>query len=217
MIRISNIWKSYRIGNGKIEVLKGINLEIKEREFVTITGPSGSGKTTLLSLIAGIDVPDDGYIDIDGLILNKLNVNERALWRRKNLGYVPQFFFLIPYLTALENVELMARLARIDNPREKAIKCLELVGLKDKLKKFPHELSGGEIQRVAIARAMVHDPPLIIADEPTAYLDSETKKNIVDILENIWKEGKTLILATHDQFLARHRIVKILDGKIKNE
>jgi len=217
MIRISNIWKSYRIGNDKIEVLKGINLEIKEREFVTITGPSGSGKTTLLSLIAGIDIPDDGYIDIDGLILNKLNVNERALWRRKNLGYVPQFFFLIPYLTALENVELMARLARIDNPREKAIKCLELVGLKDKLKKFPHELSGGEIQRVAIARAMVHDPPLIIADEPTAYLDSETKKNIVDILENIWKEGKTLILATHDQFLARHRIVKILDGKIKNE
>ncbi|MDT7891541.1 MAG: ABC transporter ATP-binding protein [Thermoproteota archaeon] len=217
MIKITNLWKSYRVGDRKIEVLKGINLEFEKGDFVTITGPSGSGKTTLLSLIAGIDLPDEGNIEINGIIINKMNVSERALWRRSNIGYIPQFFFLIPYLTALENVELMARLAKVKESRKQAMKALEKVGLEDKMFKFPSELSGGEIQRVAIARAIVHNPPLIIADEPTAFLDSENKKKIVDILEDIWKEGRTVILATHDFFLARHKIVEIWDGKIKNK
>ncbi len=215
VIRITNLKKSYKYGDNRVEVLKKVNLEIKDNEFVTLTGPSGSGKTTLLSLVAGLDLPDEGSIIVDGIELTELDENSRALWRRKSIGYVPQFFFLIPYLTAVENVELMARLAKIKDSKSKAMECLELVGLKDKGNKFPHELSGGEIQRVAIARAIVHDPPLIIADEPTAFLDSENKRNIVDILERIWKEGKTVLLATHDQFLARHRIVKILDGKIE--
>jgi len=217
MIKITNLWKSYRAGDRKIEVLKGINLEFQRGDFVTITGPSGSGKTTLLSLIAGIDVPDEGSIEINGVLINKMSVSERAMWRRNNIGYIPQFFFLIPYLTALENVELMARLAKIKEAKKHAIEALGKVGLEDKMFKFPSELSGGEIQRVAIARAIVHNPPLIIADEPTAFLDSENKKKIVDILEGIWKEGKTVILATHDFFLARYKIIEIWDGKIKSK
>lgn len=218
MITIEGVRKSYKIGKkGRVEVLKGISLKIKEGEFVTITGPSGSGKTTLLNLISGLDVPDEGIIEINGLRISSLDEGERAMWRRKEIGYVPQFFFLIPYLTAIENVELMARLAKVSDARSKALLALEMVGLRDKAKNFPYELSGGEIQRVAIARAIVHDPPLLIADEPTAYLDTQNKLKIVDILEEIWKSGKTVILATHDLFLARRRIVEIVDGRIKGE
>ncbi len=214
MIRIERLKKSYKIGKNKVEVLKGIDLEINKGDFVTITGPSGSGKTTLLNLLIGIDVPDEGRIVINGLDLFSLDENERALWRRREIGYVPQFFFLIPFLTALENVELACKLVGARDSKNKALFALESVGLKDKYKSFPFELSGGEIQRVAIARAMVHNPPIIVADEPTAYLDSENKRKIVDLLEGIWKQGKTVILATHDSFLARGRIIEILDGKI---
>lgn len=217
MIELINVWKSYKFGKNKLEVLKGISLKISKGEFVTIMGPSGSGKTTLLNLIAGLDKPESGEIKVNGFDISKASDDERALWRRYNIGYVPQFFFLIQFLNVLENVELAARLAKIKNPKLKAKEALEKVGLLDKMNKYPSELSGGEIQRVAIARAIVHDPPLIIADEPTAFLDSENKRKIVEILLSIWEKGKTVLLATHDSFLARKRVIEILDGVIKGE
>jgi len=217
MIIVENLYKSYTYGKSKQLVLNNINLRINKGEFVTLVGPSGSGKSTLLNLLAGIDVPDSGKIIIDGKEISSLNENQRILWRRYNIGYIPQFFYLIQFLNVLENVEITARMAKIKNPREKSIEALEKVGLKDKLNRFPSELSGGEIQRVAIARAIVHEPKLIIADEPTAYLDSQNKQNIIEILLNIWKEGKTIVVATHDYFLARNRIIEIIDGKIKHD
>jgi ABC-type lipoprotein export system ATPase subunit len=217
MIIADNIYKSYTYGKQKIEVLHGINLKINKGEFVTLTGPSGSGKSTLLNLLAGIDVPDSGSIIVEGKELSKMNSDERTKWRKENIGYIPQFFYLVPFLTVIENVEIMAKLAKINNSKEASLEALEKVGLKDKAKRYPSELSGGEIQRVAIARAIVHNPKIIIADEPTAFLDIQNKQNIVEILLNIWNEGKTVILATHDAFLAKKRIVELIDGKIVGE
>jgi ABC-type lipoprotein export system ATPase subunit len=217
MIVADNIYKSYPYGKQKIEVLHGINLKINKGEFVTLTGPSGSGKSTLLNLLAGIDVPDSGSIIIEGKELSKMNSDERTKWRKENIGYIPQFFYLVPFLTVIENVEIMAKLAKINNSKEASLEALEKVGLKDKAKRYPSELSGGEIQRVAIARAIVHNPNIIIADEPTAFLDIQNKQNIVEILLKIWDEGKTVILATHDAFLAKKRIVELVDGKIVSE
>jgi ABC-type lipoprotein export system ATPase subunit len=217
MIVADNIYKSYTYGKQKIEVLHGINLKINKGEFVTLTGPSGSGKSTLLNLLAGIDVPDSGSIIIEGKELSKMNSDERTKWRKENIGYIPQFFYLVPFLTVIENVEIMAKLAKINNSKEASLEALEKVGLKDKAKRYPSELSGGEIQRVAIARAIVHNPNIIIADEPTAFLDIQNKQNIVEILLKIWDEGKTVILATHDAFLAKKRIVELVDGKIVSE
>jgi ABC-type lipoprotein export system ATPase subunit len=217
MIVADNIYKSYTYGKQKIEVLHGINLKINKGEFVTLTGPSGSGKSTLLNLLAGIDVPDSGSIIVEGKELSKMNSDERTKWRKENIGYIPQFFYLVPFLTVIENVEIMAKLAKINNSKEASLEALEKVGLKDKAKRYPSELSGGEIQRVAIARAIVHNPKIIIADEPTAFLDIQNKQNIVEILLKIWDEGKTVILATHDAFLAKKRIVELVDGKIVSE
>ncbi len=217
MILVENVHKSYVYGKQRSEVLHGINLKINKGEFVTLTGPSGSGKSTLLNLLAGIDVPDQGKIVIDGEEISKLSNEERTKWRRENLGYIPQFFYLIPFLSVLENVEITARLTKVNNFKEASLEALEKVGLKDKAKRFPSELSGGEIQRVAIARAIVHNPKIIIADEPTAFLDLKNKQNIVEILLKIWNEGKTIILATHDSFLAKKRIIELVDGRIIGE
>jgi len=217
MILVENVHKSYVYGKQRIEVLHRINLKINKGEFVTLTGPSGSGKSTLLNLLAGIDVPDQGKIVIDGKEISKLSNEERTKWRRENIGYIPQFFYLIPFLTVLENVEITARLTKVNNFKEASLEALEKVGLKDKAKRFPSELSGGEIQRVAIARAIVHNPKIIIADEPTAFLDLKNKQKIVEILLKIWNEDKTVILATHDSFLAKKRIIELVDGSIIGE
>lgn len=224
MITLKNITKTFELDGSKIEVLKGIDLDIGDDEFVALMGPSGSGKSTLLGILGGIDTPTSGSIFVKEEDISEKTEDELAVFRNKNVGIVFQSYNLIPSLNALENVK--APLFAGDNKltseeiEEKARKMLSLVELEHRAKHKPSEMSGGEQQRVAIARALINDPCILIADEPTGNLDSKTGKKILDLILKINKEMKlTIIMATHSKEIAKlaDRIVSISDGVIKDE
>lgn len=221
LIVIKDLRKSYKMGQRVIEVLRGINLVVNKGEFLAIKGASGAGKSTLLHLIGGLDIPDNGEILFDGQSLKEINGNKLSRWRNQKVGFIFQAYYLLPELSAIENVMLPSRLSRTGahTAEERARMLLEKVGLGDRLEHRPRELSGGEQQRVAIARALMNNPELILADEPTGNLDSHTGDGIINLLSSLRKEnGTTLIIATHDWRIAEkaERQVEIVDGKINH-
>ena len=206
-IRLGSIVKIYKRGNQKIEVLHGLSLEIGKGEFVSIMGPSGSGKTTLLNLIAGLDTPTSGELVVADKRIDQLSRAERSAWRARNIGFVFQFYHLLPVLTAGRNVEvplLLTRLAAAQR-RARVAAALQLVGLADRSEHKPCELSGGQQQRVSIARALVADPSIFVCDEPTGDLDRESAEGILQLLQMLNRDqGKTIIMVTHDPLAANH-------------
>jgi putative ABC transport system ATP-binding protein len=216
---LHNLKKSYQQGKNTIQVLDDVSLTVESGEVIAMLGKSGSGKSTILSLLAGLDRPDSGSILVDLTDITKLSEEKLCLWRAKNLGIVFQQFHLIPHLTALENILLSLEInGRGDDREDKvsALNWLSEVGLADRADHYPSMLSGGEQQRVAIARAMVGQPAILLADEPTGNLDSETGKKIIDLLFKIVREKKSsMILVTHDEELARRcdRIIRLIGGK----
>jgi len=218
-IELKGLDKVYVSGKLEYLALKGIDLVIGDGELVAIVGPSGSGKSTILNMITGIDRPTRGQVLVDGRRIDDLKEDDLARWRGENIGVVFQFFQLFPTLTALENAMLPLDLVgkgTVKERKEIARRNLEMVGLGDKVDKLPCELSGGEQQRVAIARALANDPKIIIGDEPTGNLDSETADRMFDILLELNRKGKTVIFVTHSRELAARaaRTVKILDGAV---
>lgn len=216
-IRIENLTKSFREGDQLRPVLRECSLTMARGEFVAVIGKSGTGKSTLLNLISGIDQTDQGQIYMGDLILTELDEQQRTLFRRHKIGFIFQFFNLLPTLTVLENVTLPLELAGVPLPQsqERASRLLGEVGLGDRLDAYPDRLSGGEQQRVAIARSLVHDPILVLADEPTGNLDEETGAQVLDLLDRLTrKAGKSLILVTHSHENARHadRILELREG-----
>jgi len=200
-VSVQNVRKVYQRDAQQITVLDGINLEVPTGEFVALMGPSGSGKTTLLNLIAGIDRPTSGKVVVANTDLSPLSEGELAKWRSRHIGFIFQFYNLIPVLNAVENVELPLLLARLSGKerRERAMTALRIVGLADRYKHYPRQLSGGQEQRVAIARAIVTDPTVLVADEPTGDLDHKSAEEILDLMQTFNKEfGKTIVMVTHD-------------------
>lgn len=218
VIQARNLLKTYSIGNEKITVLKNISLDIKKGEFVAIIGPSGSGKSTFMNVIGCLDLVDEGEYILNGKSITSLSEDQLSNIRNRTIGFIFQNFNLLNKLTALENVELpliyqgKSRKER----RAIAIECLKKVGLEDKINNKPNQLSGGQQQRVAIARALGTNPMILLADEPTGALDSKTSQEILEILEDLNKEGKTIIMITHDMEIAKRskRLIKIKDGEI---
>jgi putative ABC transport system ATP-binding protein len=218
MIKIEKLHKSYPIGKDSLHVLKGIDLHIKEGEFVSIMGSSGSGKSTLLNIVGLLDGHDEGNYFLNGQLIKDLNEKKAAILRNKFLGFVFQSFNLISYKTALENVALPLYYKGIKRKERLkiALDYLEKVGLKDWANHLPNELSGGQKQRVAIARALVTKPKVVLADEPTGALDSTTTDNVMDLLRDINNEGMTVFVITHEEEVAEQtkRIVRLKDGVI---
>ena len=218
MIKIEKLHKSYPIGKDSLHVLKGLDLHIKEGEFVAIMGSSGSGKSTLLNIVGLLDTHDEGNYYLNGQKIVNLDEKKAAILRNKFLGFVFQSFNLITYKTAVENVALplyyqgMGRKER----QERALKYLEKVGLKDRANHLPSELSGGEKQRVAVARALATNPKVVLADEPTGALDSKTSASVMELLKDINREGMTVFVITHEEDIAEQtdRIVRLKDGVI---
>ena len=203
MLRVDNLSLRIRLENDTLTILQGVSLEINRGESVAIVGRSGSGKTTLLGLLAGLDTPTEGSVELDGAVISRLSEDARAELRARRVGFVFQSFQLLPALTALENVMLPLELAGMKDPESRAKELLERVGLGQRLNHTPRQLSGGEQQRVAIARAFASDPVILFADEPTGNLDSRTGADISDLLMQLNREqGTTLVLVTHDDKLA---------------
>jgi len=217
IIELRDVCKDYGTGEARVKAVSDINLKIKKAESIAIMGPSGCGKSTLLHLIGCLDRSTKGKILIDGKDVSNLNDNELAVIRREKIGFIFQFFNLIPSFTALGNVELPMIFSKTPNRREKAKELLNLVGLGKRMHHHPSQLSGGEAQRVAIARALANNPNIILADEPTGNLDSKSGKEVIDILAKLNKEKKvTLLIITHDKMIAENaeKIIKLKDGKI---
>lgn len=219
LVEISHLYKSYRRGTQTIPVLEDLSLEIAAGEFLALMGPSGSGKTTLLNLIAGLDRPDSGRLMVGGVDLTQMSEAQLAAWRARHVGFIFQFYQLIPVLTAFENVELPLLLTPLSRRerREHVELALELVGLSDRRDHYPGQLSGGQQQRVAIARALVTDPTFIAADEPTGDLDRESAREVLDLLGRLNADfGKTIILVTHDPEAASRarRIIRLIKGQL---
>jgi putative ABC transport system ATP-binding protein len=218
MIQIDELHKSYRMGSNSLHVLKGINLDIKEGEFVAIMGSSGSGKSTLLNIIGMLDEAEEGSYILDDVPIKNLSEKKAAVYRNKFLGFIFQSFNLINYKNAMENVALPLYYQGLSRKlrKEKALYYLEKVGLADWAHHLPSELSGGQKQRVAIARALASEPKVLLADEPTGALDTQTSYEVMDFLQGINDEGKTILVVTHEHDIAdmTKRIVKLKDGKI---
>jgi putative ABC transport system ATP-binding protein len=214
-IEVLDSVKTYRVGSSEVKALNGLSMQLDEGEMCALMGPSGAGKTTLLNIIGGLDTPDSGSVRVGNVKVNRLGESQRAAFRKSNVGFIFQFFNLIPSLTALENV-LVPVMFEKNIPSRKAIDLMERVGLHKRLDHLPGMLSGGERQRVAIARALINDPMIILADEPTGNIDSETAKEIVRLFKDLNDEGKTLILATHDRLVAGRAkvMIKVRDGKV---
>jgi putative ABC transport system ATP-binding protein len=205
------------MGKVTVEALRGVDLAIRQGEFVSIIGPSGSGKSTLLNLIGCLDSPTSGQAIIDGQDVSGMKDSALTAVRCRKIGYVFQKFYLLPFLTALENVELQARLAGIKDGRTKAVEALRLVGLEARMNHRPAEMSGGEQQRVAIARALVKEPALLLADEPTGNLDTKTGDLIMGVFKKLNARGLTVVMVTHNPELAAQtgRVIKVRDGTIE--
>jgi putative ABC transport system ATP-binding protein len=205
IVRASNVHKSFRRGSEQIDVLQGVNLEIPRGEFLALMGPSGSGKTTLLNLVGGLDTPTEGRIEVGGVDISRMGGAALARWRSQNIGFVFQLYNLLPVLTAERNVELPLLLTKLSKTqRRKHVEiALRVVGLSDRAKHYPRQLSGGQEQRVGIARAIVTDPTLLLCDEPTGDLDRKAGDEILDLLQALNREhGKTIIMVTHDPHAA---------------
>jgi putative ABC transport system ATP-binding protein len=221
MIEILNAGKTYHQGAREVHALRNVSMRINKGEFLSIMGPSGSGKSTLLNLIGGLDQPTTGEIFIDGRPLHGIPDDELTLIRRRRVGFVFQFFNLLPILTAVENVSLPLLLEGIPLPRirPKAVHLLEQVGLGKRTEHRPEQLSGGEMQRVAIARALITDPAVLLADEPTGNLDSHTSEEIFILLANLNEKGQTIVMVTHDPKAAAYgtRIITLKDGALSED
>jgi putative ABC transport system ATP-binding protein len=207
LVEVRGVTKTYRRGGEAIEVLHGVDLDIPRGDFVALMGPSGSGKTTLLNLIGGLDTPTTGTITVDGQRIDQLGSGDLSRWRAANVGFVFQFYNLLPVLSAQRNVELPLLLTRLSaaQRRRRALIALTLVGLADRARHKPKELSGGQEQRVAIARAIVSDPTLLVCDEPTGDLDRATAQEVMQLLQMLNREhGKTIVMVTHDPKAAGH-------------
>lgn len=218
MIELKSIKKIYQMDHVKVEALRGVDLEIKEGEYVAIMGPSGSGKSTLMHIIGCLDRPTEGVYIFRNTPVHQLTEDQLAEIRRDRVGFVFQNFNLLPRITAKENVELpmIYKGIKARERHERAVELLKKVGLGERVNHKPTELSGGERQRVAIARALANDPDILLADEPTGNLDTKTEEGILKIFDKLWEEGKTIIIVTHDPEVAAHakRIIHIRDGKI---
>jgi len=221
MIELKDVWKVYEKQGVEIDALRGVTLEIKEREYISIMGPSGSGKTTLLNVIGSLDIPTKGEVLFEEKDLVKMNDTDISQFRRKNVGFVFQMYNLISDLTAWENVSLPLYYDGIKDKsirKERAVEVLKKVGLEDRINHYPAELSGGEEQRVAIARALINHPRMILADEPTGNLDSKSSEGIMNLFEEIYeKENITLVVVTHERHIAERaeKIVHLLDGTVQ--
>jgi putative ABC transport system ATP-binding protein len=222
IIQVRDVVKSFSSGNREIPILKGISFEVNTGEFVSIVGPSGNGKSTLLNMITGIDRPNKGEVVVAGSQVNHMNEDALAHWRGQTVGIIFQFFQMLPGLSLLNNIILPMELAGHYRPkqrRERALHLLDLVGLAGQAEKLPGVVSGGEQQRAAIARALANDPPLLVGDEPTGNLDSDTAHVVFDLFNKLVDDGKTMLMVTHDVELARQvpRKIEILDGRITRD
>ncbi|MFN3705568.1 MAG: ABC transporter ATP-binding protein [Thermoflexales bacterium] len=222
LIDLRNVVKVYETPAGPFHALRSINLRVDTHEFVAVIGKSGSGKSTLINMVTGIDRPTAGEVYVGDTAVHCLSEGEMAVWRGKHIGVVFQFFQLLPTLTLLENVMLPMDFCNTYNRRmrrERAMYLLEHVGMAQHAHKLPSEVSGGQQQRIAIARALANDPPVIVADEPTGNLDSKTANEVFDLFNRLVEEGKTILMVTHDQELARRvtRAIVVADGEIKDE
>ncbi len=221
IVSLKNVSKSYVMGEARLDVLNQIDLAIRRNTFTLIFGPSGSGKTTLLNLIGALDIPDSGSIIVDNIEISRMSPSELTNFRRKKIGFIFQFYNLLPSLTVIENVASGLEILNLDSEEieRRAIKYLEAVGLRDKIHKFPHQLSGGEQQRVAIARALARETPLVLADEPTGNLDARTGDGIFKLMHEIKKTLNTsLIVVSHNEKLKEYadRIIWLENGRVIN-
>jgi len=221
LISIRNLHRVYEVGSEKVHALDGVDLDVQPNEYMAVMGPSGSGKSTLMNIVGCLDTPTAGSYRLKDREIEKLSDNDLARIRNQEIGFVFQTFNLLPRADALHNVELPLVYAGMkhEDRRRRAREALELVGLGDRMKHKPNELSGGQRQRVAIARALVNNPSIILADEPTGNLDTHTGEEIMVAFENIWKQGNTVILVTHEADIAAHanRVVRMRDGKIESD
>ena len=222
VVQVKDVVKTFPVGGGEITVLKGLSFDVKPGEFVSIVGPSGNGKSTLLNMITGIDRPTHGEVIVTGREVHKMSENQLAAWRGQHVGIIFQFFQMLPALTLLQNVMLPMDFAKKYTTRERkerALHLLETVDLADQANKLPGNVSGGQQQRAAIARALANDPELLVADEPTGNLDTRTANDVFDMFVQLVKEGKTLVMVTHDKELSRRvpRVVEIIDGRITRD
>jgi len=222
LIDLRDVVKTYETGAGGVNVLKDITLHVHPGEFISVVGPSGSGKSTLLNMITGIDRPTSGEVFVTGEAVHKLSENQLAHWRGRNVGVIFQFFQLLPTLTILENVMLPMDFCNVYRRRERkdqAMHLLDHVSIADQAHKLPSALSGGQQQRAAIARALANDPPLVVADEPTGNLDSQTAGEMFALFEELVSEGKTLVVVTHDRSLSQRskRVLHLLDGRLSKD
>ena len=221
LIMLKGIKKIYPLGKVEVHALRGIDLRLKRGEFVAIMGPSGSGKSTLMHIMGCLDTPTEGTYILDGVEVHKLDEDSLAEIRKKKIGFVFQNFYLLPRVSTEYNVALPMIYNRLPyrERREKALKLLEKVGLSQRIHHLPSELSGGERQRVAIARALANNPDIIFADEPTGNLDTEMGSEIMEIFKGLHKEGKTIVMVTHEKYIAQYaeRIIHIKDGRIEGE
>ena len=221
LISLKGIKRHYQVGDEKVKALDGVDLTINYNEYISIMGPSGSGKSTLMNMIGCLDTPTEGVYEFEGELVHAMDDNQLASIRNRKIGFVFQTFNLLPKATALRNVEVPLIYANISRSErvEKAEKALNAVGLNDRMHHKPNELSGGQRQRVAIARALVNNPSILLADEPTGNLDSKSGVEIMKILDNLHNEGNTIILVTHEEYIADHadRTINLFDGKIKDD
>jgi len=217
MVELESITKVYKAGRAEVPALRGISCRIESGEMVSIVGPSGSGKSTLMNIIGCLDKPTSGQYRLEGVEVNKFSDNKLAEIRNKKIGFVFQSFNFLPRTTALANVELPLIYSGSGNRRQRALQALESVGLAHRIKHRPSELAGGEQQRVAIARALINKPSLILADEPTGNLDTQTSKEIMLLFQQLNREGITIVLVTHEPYIAAYtqRTIKIRDGQIE--
>lgn len=218
LLELKNIYKTYIQGNMEVPVLKDINLSVEQGEYVAIMGPSGSGKSTLMNIIGCIDKPTSGSYILDGEEIEKCKDKELSLVRNKHIGFVFQNFNLLPRQSALDNVGLPLQYAKVSKRqrKERSLEVLEMVGLEDRVSFKPTQLSGGQKQRVAIARAMVNNPKILLADEPTGALDSKSGIQVMDLFDQLHKNGATIIMITHSDEIAAYadRVIKIIDGEL---